>query len=73
MKKWLLIVMAGLMLIGCSAGNSASSSRRSLMLIDIREQPRNAKLSSSKYQARLKKSQKQHRRENQRSYHRASR
>ncbi|MFN8206269.1 MAG: hypothetical protein U0T82_02520 [Bacteroidales bacterium] len=73
MYKWLLIGLVSLFLCGCASSNNSSSSKRSLMLIDMREQPRNAKFSSPKYQAKMKKNQKHNRRENHRSYKRASR
>lgn len=73
MYKYLLIFIIGLMCFGCSSTNGIHSSKRSLMLLDFYEQPRNAKFASPHYQAKLHKSRKQHQRDNQKTYRRSSR
>jgi len=73
MIRYILIVFAFVLLTGCGVSTKSAASKRSLMLLDQAELPRNAKFVSPKYQQKLRKSMKKHHRTNKRRYRRAGR
>ena len=63
-----------MLIIGCSYGCASSrrdnSSKRSLMISDQNDLPRNSKLRNPRYQQKVRKSQKNYRKGNKKAYKR---
>lgn len=74
--KWMRIIIFVItitLFFGCASQNRGMTDRRSLMMLDDYEQPRNAKFVSAKYQRSLSKKAKKYSRANKKRYNRAKR
>lgn len=70
MYRFLIAILILSSSFGCASSKKGSSSNRSLMIADQRDLPRNAKMKSPRYQQKVRKSQKQTRKNNKKAYKR---